>query len=117
VIDGTNAALSALNAFSKSLAVVSNNVANSNTDGYKKRRAVLEEGENGGVDVYLQQIDSPESLIPHEQTASVQTEETSNVDLAEETLYMITAQRGYEANLKSLTAQVELRGTVLEILG
>ena len=37
MIDGAYAALSALDGFSKKLAVVSNNVANSNTDGFKPR--------------------------------------------------------------------------------
>jgi len=117
MIDGTYAASSALNAFSKKLAVVSNNVANMNTDGYKKSRAVLKEGQNGGVEVSTQKIDTPGSLIPYEEGSNVQVKETSNVDLAEEKVHMISAQRGHEANVKSLEAQNELRETILDIVG
>lgn len=117
MIDGTYIALSALDGFSKYWAVVSNNVANINTDGYKKSRAILQEGQNGGVEVSIQKIDTPGSLIPHEECSRIQTKETSNVDLAEETVHMILSQRGHEANLKSLIAQDELRGTILEIVG
>ncbi len=140
MVDATHAASSALDAFSKSLAVTSNNIANMNTDGYKKSRATLQEGQNGGVEVSIEKIDTPGSPIPHEEdpdvqteespnadsaedtansqeTADVQTQETSNVDLAEETVHMIIAQRGYEANLKSIEAQDELQETILDIVG
>jgi len=117
MIDGTNAALSALDSFSKKMAVVSNNVANINTDGFKKSRATLKEGQNGGVELSIQKVDTPGSPIPHEEGSRVQTEETSNVDLAEEMVQMALAQRGHEANQKSLEAQNELRGTILDIVG
>lgn len=117
MIDGTYAASLALNAFSKSLAVASNNVANMNTDGYKKSRAILKEGKNGGVEVSTQKIDTPSSLIPHEEASHGQVNERSNVDLAEEMVHMMLAQRGYEANVKSLEVQNELNGTILDIIG
>ena len=47
----------------------------------------------------------------------VQTEEASNVDPAEETVQMIMAQRGYEANLKSLATQNEMQEAILDIMG
>ena len=40
MINGICAASSALNAFSKKVAVVSNNVANMNSDGFKKSRTI-----------------------------------------------------------------------------
>ena len=116
MIDRIFAASSALNAFSKKVAVVSNNVANMNTDGCKKSRTILEEGQNGGVEVSIQRIDTPENPIPHEEGANVRTEENSNVDLAEEMVNMIFAQRAHEANIKSIEAQNELEGTIVDIL-
>ena len=132
MIDGSYAALSALDAFSKKAAVVSNNIANMNTDGYKKSRAILKEGQNGGVEVSIQEIDTPGSPILHEEDSNIQTEEasnvnpageaehneeTSNVDPAEETVQLIMAQRGYEANLKSLATQNEMQEAILDIMG
>ena len=116
MIDGTYAASLALNAFSKSLAVASNNVANMNTDGYKKSRAVLKEGQNGGVEVSIQKIDTPGSPIPYEEESDFQVKETSNVDLAEEMVHMMLAQRGHAGNVKSIQAQDELIGTILDIV-
>jgi len=115
--DGVYAATSALNAFSKSLAVASNNVANMNTDGYKKTRAILQDDQNGGVKVSTQKIDTPGSLIPDEEASNVQIKETSNVDLAEEMVHIMSAQRGHEANAKSLEVQNELCETILDIVG
>jgi len=108
MMNGIDAALSALNAFSKKVAVTSNNVANLNSDGYKKSRAVLQEGENGGVEASIRIIDAPGNPIPYEGD--------SDVDLAEEAVNMITARRGYEANIKSIEAQVELEETIVDIL-
>jgi flagellar hook protein FlgE len=117
MIDGTYAASLALNAFSKSLAVTSNNVANMQTNGYKKSRAILKEGQNGGVEVSTQKIDTPGSLIPYEEVSHGQEKETSNVDLAEEIIHMMLAQRGYEANTKSLEVQNEMHDTIIDIVG
>lgn len=116
MIDCTYPALSALYGFSKKAAVVSNNVANMNTNGFKKSRAILEEGQNGGIEVTIQKIDTPGSPISHEEGPCVQGKETSNVDLAEETIHMILAQTGLEANLISLEVQNELEGTILDII-
>ena len=125
MLNGVYSALSALDGFSKQTAVVSNNVANSNTDDYKKSRAVLEEGLNGGVEVSIQKIDTPGTPVSYEdnntvlaeEASSAQTKETSNVDLAEETVQLITAQRGHEANLTTIKVQNEMLGSVIDILG
>jgi len=131
MIDGTNSALSALNGFSGKMAVISNNVANVNTDGFKKSKATLVEGQNGGVEVSVEKIDTSASPIPYEEDYHAQSEETSqiqaeegsdsqaressNVDLAEEMVDMISTQRGHEANLKSLNVQNEMQGTIIDM--
>ena len=100
------------------LATASNNVANSHTNGYKKSRAVLEEGQNGEVGVSIEKIDTPGVPVsyPDGVDGSIRVEETSNVDLAEETVNMIMDQRGFEANLKSVKTQEELEEAILDIL-
>jgi flagellar basal-body rod protein FlgC len=42
--------------------------------------------------------------------------ETSNVDLAEEIPNLMIAQRGYEANLKTIQTQEEVLGSLLDIV-
>ena len=116
MITGYSAALSALNAFSEKLALVAHNVANSATEGFKKKRAVLQEDRNGGVSVSSQTIDAPGGLISRHQGDKVDLAETSNVDIGEEIVQMNVAERGHGANLKSLEVQNELLGTILDIV-
>ena len=117
MVDGVFVSLSALRGLSESLAVASNNVANMKTDGFKKSRAILEEGGNGGIEVTIQKIETPGSPSSYEGSTEVQRKETSNVDLAEESIHVIVSQRGFESNLVALEVQNELRGTVLDIIG
>lgn len=42
--------------------------------------------------------------ISHDEGSGVHDKETSNVDLAEETIHMILAQEGFEINLRWLEA-------------
>jgi len=62
-------------------------------------------------------VDPPGEADHNEEAANVRAEETSNVDPAEETVQMIMAQRGYEANLKSLATQNEMQEAILDIMG
>ena len=118
MVNGIYTSLSALRAFAKSMAVTSNNVANSLSKGYKKSRAILEQGQNGALGVVIQKIDTPGAPIsyPDGLNGTKQVEETSNVDLAEEMVNMITDQRGFEANLRSVKTKEELEETILNIL-
>lgn len=111
-------ALSALSAFNKRMDVTANNVANVNTNEFKKSRLNMTEGNNGGVTTSLQQIDTPG--IPKEVTRSdgtTEMTESSNVDLAEEFTDMITTEAGYDANLKTVKTQDEMLGSLFDIIG
>ena len=117
IMDAVGSALSALSAFQKKSEVTANNIANVNTDKFKKSRTILTEGTNGGVSATVQQMDTPG--IPKETIRDGQpvTVESSNVDLAEELTEMIPTGVGYKANLKTIQAQDEMLGTVLDITG
>jgi flagellar basal body rod protein FlgG len=112
MISGITASLSALSAFGKKLANNARNVANCNTDGYKKSDSTISEDGNGLPEVILQQSASPGAFV---EEAGVMRE-TSNVDLAEEFPQVMIAQRGYEANIKALKAQDEVIESTLDIL-
>ena len=55
--------VSALQAFSKQMAVSANNVANVYSDEFKKSRAINTEGENGQVKTIITKIDTPGPLV------------------------------------------------------
>ncbi len=107
-------ALSALKAFDKKLDVTSNNIANVNTDGFKKTRAVLEDADPG-VRVTVNGVNTPGDHIPaYEGTEG--PKESSNVDLPEEIVNLAIAKTGFQANLKTIQAEEEMLGSLFDIL-
>jgi flagellar hook protein FlgE len=113
MISGIGASLSGLTVFGKKLSNAANNIANSNTTGYKKTEAVITEDGVGLPDVNLTRVETPGTLVQEEDG---KTFELSNVELAEELTDTIIAQRGYQANIKVLKAQTDMLGSVLDIL-
>ena len=110
-----NAALSALGAFGTKLDVTANNIANVETEGFKKSRAILQEGDQSGVTVTLSRVDTPGALIPS-QDGTEKMSESSNVDLAEEMVNLKTTQYGFQANIKTIKAEGEMLGSLFDIL-
>src|SRR5512139_4038181 len=107
-----NATLSALQAFGQKLSITAGNIANVNTDGYKRSQAVFEEGRHGEIEVREQRTDTPGvPLEPPE--AGEAARESSNVALEEEIPELITTVYGFRANLKTMQAQDETLGHLL----
>ncbi|MCF6265067.1 MAG: flagellar basal body protein [Desulfuromusa sp.] len=106
--------ISALNALSTKQSVTANNIANSETEDFKKSRTILEEGSNGAVSAKIQPVNTPGTMI-NQPDGSI--EERSNVDLIQETTGMITTRHAYEANLKALKISTEMEDTVLDLIG
>jgi flagellar basal-body rod protein FlgC len=117
MISALSSAVSAISALDKKMAVVSNNIANSQTDGFKKSRADLKEGGAGAVEVDIRVVDTPGPIVSVEENGGIVEKEMSNVDLAEELPQTILAQTGFEANLKMLKTEDEMMGTLLDIFG
>jgi flagellar hook protein FlgE len=117
MISSVSSAVSAINAFEKKMGVISTNVANSQTDGFKKSRVDLKEGETGGVEVEITQVNNPGPIVTVEKNRGAVEKEMSNVDLAEEIPQTIIAETGYDANLKILKTQDEMLGTLLDTFG
>ncbi|MBF0118540.1 MAG: hypothetical protein HQK79_06865 [Desulfobacterales bacterium] len=114
MISSISSSLSAIKSYGQKMDVTANNVANANSDEFKKSAAYLKEGYNGGVEVDIKKIESKGPL--YSEANSMKLKEGSNVDLAEEIPQMMVSQRGYEANLKTLKTQDEMVGTVLNIV-
>lgn len=114
MINPTNSALSALRAFGQKQGVTSHNVANMNTDGFKKSRAVLEEGDPSGVTVSVSQIDTPGALLPADDGTG-EMRETSNVALEEEVCSLITTRHGFAANVQTLKTWDEMTEELIDL--
>ncbi len=109
-----NTSVSALHALGKKQHVSANNVANSASDGFKKSRVVLEEGEQGLVTARTQAVNTPGTML-NQPDGSLK--ETSNVDLAGEITGMIPTTHAYQANLKALQTNVEMDKSTLDLIG
>ncbi|MBS0183593.1 MAG: hypothetical protein JSS39_14460 [Nitrospira sp.] len=115
MISAIHTALSGLTAFSKQIEVVAHNVANVNTDGFKKSGTEFVEIPSGGVLPVVEKDDSSGPAVLRNSTGNQTMVELSNVDLGEETVQQIAAQRSLEANLQTLRTGDALLGSILDI--
>ncbi|TVM04034.1 MAG: hypothetical protein CV087_02245 [Candidatus Brocadia sp. WS118] len=95
------------------LSVLAHNVANMNTDGFKKQRAGLSEDNHGRVAVNITEGADPGPLYQHANGAIV---EASNVDINEEILRQISAKHLFSANAVALKTSVETQKGLLDFL-
>jgi flagellar basal-body rod protein FlgC len=117
MIPSVNSPISALQTYKSKMRVTANNIANVNTDEFKKGRATLREGTNGGVQVNVQRVNTPGIRYKAFEGDRLAEIESSNVNLEEEIPEMMVTQRTYEANLKVLQTQNKMLGSVLDIMG
>jgi flagellar hook protein FlgE len=116
MVDGLSSTVSSLQAHERKMSVTANNIANVNTNGFKRDRAVLQEGPAGDVRVSLSKDMSPAPEDPLAPDAPGMERELSNVDLADELTGMIPSEIGYKANLKTIRSRDEMLGTLLDAL-
>ena len=112
VSSSVNSAVSAIRAAEQQQAVSAHNVANSNTDGYKRSVATTEEDAHGGVNVSIRKDNTPAPTY-NKRGKEV---EPSNVDQARETVDQIHARALFEANVESLKAYEETQETVVDMV-
>lgn len=115
MIQAQNAALSALKAFSTRVNSNANNIANANTEGYKKTRVILSEADRQGVTTQVQKVETPGTVVYEAGESGYDPVELSNVDLAEEIPEMNLNSTMYKANLKTLQVADEMTASLLDI--
>ncbi len=115
MISGVQSALSGLQAFTTKIEKNANNIANMNTDGFKKDRVLLSAQAPQGVKTTVEQVDEPGAMVVEPSDQGEVMTELSNVDLGEEIPDMLLNSHGYAANLKSLRAADDMMQSVLDI--
>ena len=108
--------LSAIQAFGEKMGVSANNIANVETEEFKKSTATLVEGPKHNVEVEIKQPDIPGPVVADVMNGQLREIEMSNVDLAEEIPQTMIAQRGYEANLATLRTRDEMLKSIIDII-
>jgi len=110
------ASVAGINAFINKMDVTANNVANLNTDNYKRRIAHISEDKNG-LPATRVTIDNTPGLENPRKIGEPEgpPREMSNVNYAEEAVNMIEAEMGVKANVKALKTAGEMFGSLLDI--
>jgi flagellar hook protein FlgE len=113
--NAANIALTALGSFVRKLDVTANNIANVNTEDFKKSRAVLQEAYPSGVKVSISQVDTPGMPLPADESHP-DVKETSNVVLEDDLADLIVTHHMYDANLTTIRTEEEMQGTLLDLI-
>jgi flagellar hook protein FlgE len=116
VISAINSTVSALQAYKTQMEVASNNVANLNTENFKKSKATLREGHKSDVQAEVNIVNTPGQRYRYLEGEQMVAKETTDVDLTEEFPQLMASQHAYEANMKVLHAQEKILGTTLDIM-
>ena len=117
MIPAMQSALSGLSAYSAKINSNADNIANINTEGFKKSRVVLSAAAAQGVQAQTERVETPGPMIYEETSKGMELVEQSNVDIGEELPAMSLNAHLYKANLKTLQVADEMLGTLLKTKG
>ena len=116
MVSGIQAALSGLMALQKKTAATAHNIANVNTEGYKKVRVTMAETTPpGGVEAKAEVVTTPGPLVQKQTASGQELVEQSNVELTEELPNLMLSRRYFQANLKVVQTEDERLGYLLNI--
>ncbi len=108
-----NSSISGIRAATVMLNTSSNNIANSNTDGYKKQHANLRSDQGSGVIVDITESTEAGPLYKNERGDTV---EASNVNYIEEVVTQIQARHLFSANVAVLKHTNEVQESIMDII-
>ena len=115
MISAYQTALTGLQAFGTKLKSNGNNIANANTDGFKKTRVTNTTVEPQGVKAQITRVSSPGTSVFQETSSGEEPVELSNVDLATELVDMNLNSTLYKANLKTIESVNDMTGALLDL--
>ena len=115
MISAYQSALSALKAYSTRVQSNANNIANANTEGFKKTRITLSETAPQGVKANIERINTPGAVVFEETGDGENMIEMSNVDIAQELPEMALNAQMFKANLKTIQTADEMTGSLLKL--
>ncbi|MBX3234997.1 MAG: hypothetical protein KF814_02490 [Nitrospiraceae bacterium] len=115
MVNALQTALSGMTAFSRSVGTTANNLANVATPEFKRGRTEFQEAQNGGVHTSNSVDSRPGPLIFQQTSQNPVFEEQSNVDMGEEMVNLIQAQREFELNVKVVGTTDAMLGSLLSI--
>jgi flagellar basal-body rod protein FlgC len=102
-------AVSAIPAQGRKLDAADDNIANVNTDEFKKSRTIFQTKDVPGVSVTIDRVDAPGTMQPD-------GVESSNVDLDQEFVSLIITQHSQTANVTVFETDEEMGKSLVDIL-
>jgi flagellar hook protein FlgE len=115
MISGYNSALSALQSFGTKLHSNSNNIANANTNEFKRTRVLNATVDPTGVKAQVEKVNTAGPTVTEETSNGYDQVELSNVDLGVEIPDMNLNSTMYKANLKTIETVNEMTGELLKL--
>ena len=115
MISAYNTAQSALQTFGTRLNSNSNNIANANTNEFKKTRVINTTVDPTGVKAQVEKVETPGATVYEETSKGYDQVELSNVDLGTEITDMNFNSTMYKANLKTIETVNEMTGELLNL--
>jgi flagellar hook protein FlgE len=115
MISAYQSALSALQAFGTGINSNANNIANSNTDGFKRTRVTQATMQPQGVQATVEKVNIEGGSVYKETNNGLELIEQSNVDLASELTDMSVNANYYKANLKTIQTADQMMASLLDI--
>lgn len=112
MIGPVDTAASGIAAAQRKLEVSAHNIANLNTDEFKKGRVSQEESVTGGVETHVGRVSERGHV---RQTPEGDLVEGSNVNLAEEMVTLLEAEHSLKANINALETADEMERSLLDI--
>ena len=115
MISAYQTALTGLQAFSTKLQSNGDNIANANTEGFKKTIVTNTNVDPQGVKAQVNKTSTPGTSVFQETGAGMDLVELSNVDLATELVDMNLNSTMYKANLKTIDTVNDMTGELLNL--
>ena len=115
MISAIQSALTGLQAHGTKIQSNANNIANSNTEGYKRTRVTLSTMEPGGVKADITKTTNSGPVVYEQSDSGQKPVELSNVDLGQEIPDMMINTHFYLANIKTLQVADQMLDSVLDL--
>ena len=117
MVNSLDASLSAIQSHFTRLQASANNIANLNTDGYKGKRVIINQGPTGTPTATVSTDTNPgPSRMELNQKGELVEVEMSNVDLATAFVKTMESTQAIKANLKIAQTADELLGDIIDTL-
>jgi flagellar hook protein FlgE len=115
MISAYQSALSALQAFGTGIHSNADNIANSNSDGFKRTRVTQTTMQPQGVQATVEKVNTQGPMVYKETNNGLELIEQSNVDMASELIDMGMNANLYKANLKTIQTSDKMLASLLDI--